>query len=137
MSNRLFYCRIQIFFFFIGKIHYSADFLHEPARLTALVSGACIIFLCFRKRGKVAFLVPFFCYLVASTGIGVISIASAPGGENISPPIPFFFFFFATFFFLGDFLSFKGILGRKDNLWSPYCLGDSCILYLTCQTWNG
>lgn len=36
------------YFDVLGKVHYSEDFLHEPARLPALVSGACIIFLCFR-----------------------------------------------------------------------------------------
>lgn len=36
------------YFYVLGKVHYSEDFLHEPARLPALVSGACIIFLCFR-----------------------------------------------------------------------------------------
>lgn len=84
---------LLIYLFVLGKVHYSADFLHEPARLTALVSGACIIFLCFRRRGKVSFLFAFLISFFSSTGIGVIAIASAPGGDNISCPIPFLFLF--------------------------------------------
>lgn len=96
---------ILFFYFFVfGKVYYSADFLHEPARLTALVSGACIIFLCFRKRKKRAFIIAFLIYFLASTYMGVISIASAPGGEQISCPIPFLFIFFHIFLFLGLFL---------------------------------
>jgi hypothetical protein len=41
------------YYFFVGFAFYETNFLHEPARLTALVSGACIIFLCLDKRGFV------------------------------------------------------------------------------------
>jgi positive regulator of sigma E activity len=50
---------LLFYFFFLGKFLYNEDFLHEPARLLALVSGACIIFLCFRKRGRVGFIFAF------------------------------------------------------------------------------
>ena len=95
---------LLLYFYFLGKVAYNVDFLHEPARLTALVSGACIIFLCFRRRSKLSFFCTFFIYFLSSIGIGVVSIASAPGGENISCPIPFLFILCHVFLFLGLFL---------------------------------
>lgn len=107
---------LLFFFFVLGKVHYNADFLHEPARLTALVSGACIIFLCFKRRSGLGFLFSFFIYLCSSTSIGVISIASAPGGENISCPIPFLFLFCHLFLFLGLFLFQRNIQAARQPL---------------------
>ncbi|KAK9741129.1 hypothetical protein RND81_03G083800 [Saponaria officinalis] len=107
---------LLLYFWVFGKVYYSADFLREPARLTALVSGACIIFLCFRKRKKRAFLIAFFIYFLASTYIGVISIASAPGGEQISCPIPFLFIFCHLFLFLGLFLFQRNIRVERQPL---------------------
>lgn len=105
-----------LYFLVLGKVHYSEDFLHEPARLPALVSGACIIFLCFRKRGRVGFLFAFLVYFISSTSLGVISIASAPGGDNISCPIPFLFIFSHIFLFCGFFLFQRNILPAKQPL---------------------
>jgi len=107
---------LMLYFYVLGKVHYSEDFLHEPARLPALVSGACIIFLCFRKRGRVGFLFAFWLYFFSSTSLGVISIASAPGGDNISCPIPFLFIFCHIFIFLGFFLFQRNILPAKQPL---------------------
>lgn len=90
--------------------------MHEPARLLALVSGACIIFLCFRKRGKIGFIFAFLLYLISSTSLGVISIASAPGGDNISCPIPFLFLFCHIFIFFGFFIFKRNILPGKQPL---------------------
>lgn len=123
-------------FWVLGKVWYSADFLREPARLTALVSGACIIFLCFRKRGKVAFLVPFFIYLISSTAIGVISIASAPGGDKISYPFPFLFLFCHFFLFFGFFLFQRKIRSERQPL-VPLLFGGFlyCLPYFPNLEW--
>lgn len=106
---------LPLLYFFL-LVHYSADFLHEPARLTALVSGACIIFLCFRRRSKLSFLFSFKISFFSRTGIGVISIASAPGGENISCPIPFLFVFCHFFLFGGFFLFQRNIQAERQPL---------------------
>lgn len=101
----------MFYFYVLGAVHYSEDFLHEPARLLALVSGACIIFLCFRRL-----IFSFFLYLISSTSLGVISIASAPGGDNISCPIPFLFLFCHIFLFFGLFILKRNILPAKQPL---------------------
>lgn len=107
---------LSVYFWFLGKGYYGEDFLREPARLTAMVSGACIIFLCFKRRGKLAFFFPFFIYFLSSTGIGVFSIASAPGGENISCPIPFVFLACHLFIFWGLFLFQRNIRAERQPL---------------------
>lgn len=107
---------LLFYFFILGKAYYSADFLHEPARLLALVSGACIIFLCFRKRGRVEFICTFLVYLISSLSLGSISIASAPGGDNISCPIPFLFLFSHIFLFIALFIFGRNILPAKQAL---------------------
>ncbi|CAN8221833.1 unnamed protein product [Cochlearia groenlandica] len=81
-----------------------------------MVSGACIIFLCFRRRGKVAFFFPFLLYLISSTTIGMISIASAPGGENISCPIPFVFLACHLFIFFGFYVFQRDIRAERQPL---------------------
>lgn len=80
------------------------------------MSGACIIFLCFRRRGKVAFLFAFLISFLSSIGIGVISIASAPGGDQISFPIPFLFIFCHLFLFGGIFLFQRNIRVERQPL---------------------
>lgn len=52
---------------------------------------------------------PFFIYLVASTGIGVISIASAPGGDNHILPHSLSFYLLPPLFFS------KGYWGGKTT----------------------
>lgn len=107
---------LLIYFYVLGKGHYSEDFLHEPARLLALVSGACIIFLCFKKRERIGFIFSFFVYFISSTTLGIISIASAPGGDNISCPIPFLFILCHLFIFFGLLLFQRTILPAKQPL---------------------
>lgn len=107
---------LLLYFWVLGQACYSADFLHEPAQLSALVSGACIIFLCFRKRKKQAFLIAFLIDFFISIGIGIISIASAPGGENISCPIPFVFILCHLLLFFGLFLFQKNIRVERQPL---------------------
>ena len=107
---------LLLYFYFLGKVAYNVDFLHEPARLTALVSGACIIFLCFRRRSKLSFFFTFLIYFLSSIGIGVVSIASAPGGENISCPIPFLFILCHVFLFLGLFLFQRNLPAARQPL---------------------
>ena len=116
-----------LYFFILGLVFYSSNYLHEPARLTALVSGASIIFLCFRRRERVAFFLSFLIYFFSSIAIGVIAIASAPGGDNISCPIPFLFLFSHLFLFLGLFLFQKNIRAESQPL-VPLLFG--ALLYL-------
>lgn len=88
--------------------------LNARHRLMKSTTGSS--FLCFRKRGKIGFLFAFLLYWISSTSLGVISIASAPGGDNISCPIPFLFLFCHIFFFFGFFIFQKNILPAKQPL---------------------
>lgn len=117
---------LLLYFFVIGQVGYNVSFLHEPARLTALVSGACIIYLSLRRRSTIAFFICFLIYLSGSIGLGVVSIASAPGGENISYPIPFLFIGTHAFLFLGFYLFQRNLPAAKQPL-VPLLFG--AILY--------
>lgn len=62
-----------IFELFIGLFLYHDLYLKEPAKLAALLSGACIIFLSFKKRSRFAYISTFFLYFIISLGIGLAS----------------------------------------------------------------
>lgn len=57
----------------VGSLFYKELYFKEPARLIALLSGVCILFLSFRKRSGWAFKIPALFFLVFSTLIGMVS----------------------------------------------------------------
>lgn len=70
---------ISIFFclcipLFIGKFFYQYFYLKELKNLAVLLSGASIVFICFKKRKKVAFLLAFFIDFIISLFIGFASL---------------------------------------------------------------
>lgn len=64
---------LQLLQFLIGIIRGDC-YLAEPAKLAVLLSGASIVFICLKKRRKVAFLFAFFIYFMTSIFIGIASL---------------------------------------------------------------
>nr|AGY62767.1 orf142 [Eruca vesicaria subsp. sativa] len=66
-----------------------------------MVSGACIIFLCFKRRGKLAFFFLFFIYFLSSTGIGVFFDSFGAGRREHIMPHSLCFSSLSFIYFLG------------------------------------
>lgn len=97
----------------IGLFHYREAYLDEPAKLAALVSGSCIIFLCIKRRKKFSFISASLLYYISCVGIG---IASAPSGDNNHCPFPFLFSLFHLLVFAGVFIFQKSIPDERQPL---------------------